>query len=169
MVLSRLAQELKKRQPFERPEEEVYLNLIRSAEWLGHDSDRLLKQYGLSEATYNVLRILRGAGGDGLPCQEIGVRMVTRVPDITRLLDRLEGRNLVQRNRTQRDRRVVLVSITPQGLELLASLDQPVNEQSIRQFAHMTREELGELNRLLEKARESVGEPAEHGPTEPNE
>lgn len=159
MALSKLARELKKQSAFERPEQEAYLNLIRSAQWLGHDTERLLKQYGLSESTYNALRILRGAGGVGLPSQEIGVRMVARVPDITRLIDRLLEKKLVERTRIERDRRVVLVSITPRGKELLASLDGPIDELSSRQFGHMSRKELDDLNRLLEKAREAVSAP----------
>lgn len=149
MPLSRLAQEIKKRLPFDRPEEEAYLNLIRTAQWLQHGGEQIFKSHGLSEATYNVLRILRGAGGVGLPCQEIGARMVTRVPDVTRLLDRLVARGLVQRTRIERDRRVVLISITPKGLELLLELDSPVMETAIRQFSHMSRQELADLNRLL--------------------
>lgn len=161
MALSKLALELKKRLPFERPEEEVYLNLIRSAQWLAHDTERFLKEYGLSESTYNVLRILRGAGGVGLPSLEIATRMVTRVPDITRLIDRLVGRGLVERTRIERDRRIVLVSITAKGLELLKSLDAPVSAMAVRQLGHLSRKELADLSRLLEKAREAVAGPCD--------
>lgn len=148
-----LKDEIKKQKPFEHAEEEVYLNLLRTTSVLFADFERLFKACGLSEPQYNVLRILRGVGGDGLPSTEIAGRMITRVPDITRLVDRLEAAGFVERSRTHEDRRVVLVRIKPRGLKALADLDQPLLELHKRQLKHMTRKELEELSRLLVKAR----------------
>lgn len=149
-----LKDDIKKRNPFDHPEEEAFLNLIRTATLLEADFERLFKRCGLSDPQYNVLRILRGAGSGGLPSTEIAGRMVTRVPDVTRLVDRLESTGLVQRSRTTEDRRVVIVCITPKGLELLASLDEPITALHVQQLGHLTRKELEEFNRLLVKARE---------------
>jgi DNA-binding MarR family transcriptional regulator len=151
-----LKDEIKKKKPFESPAEEAYLNLLRTTTVLAADFERLFKDAGLSEPQYNVLRILRGAGADGagLPCLEIASRMITRVPDITRLVDRLEAAGLVERARTSEDRRVVLVKITRKGLEAIAPLGQPLVEIHRRQMGHMSPKELDELSRLLVKARE---------------
>jgi DNA-binding MarR family transcriptional regulator len=156
-----LKDEIKKKKPFESPSEEAYLNLLRTTTVLAADFERLFKDAGLSEPQYNVLRILRGAGagggadGMGLPCLEIAARMITRVPDITRLVDRLEAAGLVTRARISEDRRVVLVRITKKGLDALAALDAPLVEVHKRQMGHMTRPELEELSRLLVKARQA--------------
>jgi DNA-binding MarR family transcriptional regulator len=152
-----LKDEIKKKKPFDDPTEEAYLNLLRTATVLAADFERLFKNAGLSEPQYNVLRILRGAGGDGLPCLEVGARMITRVPDVTRLVDRLEAAGLVDRNRTREDRRVVMVKITGKGLEAVGALDRPLREIHKRQMGHMNRRELEELSRLLVKARHPDG------------
>src|SRR5688572_24503804 len=144
-----LKDEIKKKKPFDHPAEEAYLNLLRTTTVLAADFERLLKDAGLSEPQYNVLRILRGAsegargdgGGVGLPCLEVASRMITRVPDITRLVDRLEAAGLVERSRTSEDRRVVLVKITKKGLEAISPLDGPLAEVHKRQMGHMTRRE----------------------------
>ena len=154
-----LKDEIKKRRPFESPGEEAYLNLLRTTGVLYADLERLFKEYGLSEPKYNVLRILRGAkmngefNGEGVPSLEIGDRMITRVPDITRLVDRLEADGLVKRRRCEEDRRVVWVAITPKGLKMLDEMDGPLNRLHREQFSRMTREECIELSRLLVKAR----------------
>jgi DNA-binding MarR family transcriptional regulator len=153
MAKSVLQEELRKKHPFASLEQEAALNLLRTVDHLSQDSQALLQAHGISGPQYNVLRILRGHGGDGLPCCEIIAQMVTRMPDITRLVDRLEEANFVRRARGQADRRVVRVSITAAGLELLARLDRPVLELHQRQLAHLTRQELAELNRLLVKIR----------------
>lgn len=151
--MSKLQTEIKKRRPFESPAEEAFLNLVRTYGVLEADFLRLFKQHGISEPKYNVLRILRGAGGDGLPSLEIASRMITRVPDVTRIVDRLETQGLVKRSRRSDDLRVVIVSITKKGIDLLTRLDEPVKQLHCRQLQHMTRGELEELSRLLEKAR----------------
>jgi DNA-binding MarR family transcriptional regulator len=147
-----LRDEIKKREPFECPEQEAALNVARTADHLAADFARLFKEYAISGSQYNVLRILRGEG-EALPCQEIAARMITQLPDITRLVDRLEAAGLVKRARTRADRRVVLIQITPRGLQLLAKLDEPVLALHRRQLGHLSRDEIAELNRLLEKAR----------------
>ncbi len=147
-----LGDEIKKRDPFEVLEQEVALNLARTADRQQAGFGRLFKRHAITGAQYNVLRILRGAS-EALPCQEIAGRMITQLPDITRLVDRLEVAGLVERSRTQEDRRLVLTRITEAGLRLLDSLDEPVIELHKTQLGHLTRAELEELNRLLVKAR----------------
>jgi DNA-binding MarR family transcriptional regulator len=151
-----LREEIGKRGPFESPEQEAYLNLLRTFAALEEPIGKLLKARGLSEATYNTLRILRGeqrAGAAGVSCNTIGDRLLSRVPDVTRLVDRLERKGLARRTRGKEDRRVVLISITPKGLGLLDKLDRPIMDAHKRQLRHMARAELETLNRLLEKAR----------------
>src|SRR5215208_4015649 len=148
MADSRLQHELHKRNPFDAPEQEVALNLARTADQLQHEFARLFKERGLTEPQYNVLRILRGAGTE-LPCLEIAGRMISHLPDITRLVDRLEGAGLVKRSRTEADRRLVLVRITERGRQVLDGLDGPVLELHRKQLGHLTAEEMAELNRLL--------------------
>jgi DNA-binding MarR family transcriptional regulator len=154
--MAKLAAEIKKRRPFESPAEEAYLNLIRTYGVLEADFARLFKQQRISEPKYNVLRILRGAGGDGLPSLEIASRMITRVPDVTRIVDRLETQGLVKREKTAADLRVVLVRITKKGLDLLGKLDEPIRALHCRQLQHLSKAELAELSRLLVKARTDV-------------
>ncbi len=116
---------------------------------------QVLKAGQLSATQYNVLRILRGTP-EGLPCGEIGARMITRDPDITRLLDRLEARQLISRCRETEDRRMVMARITPEGLDLLAGLDEPVVEAHLRQLGHLGKNRLKTLTELLEAARAKV-------------
>ncbi len=147
-----LASELKKRRPFEHPEQEAALNLMRTADWLSLEFGRLFRQHGLSAPQYNILRILRGESR-ALPSLEIGSRMVTGVPDVTRLIDRLEGAGLVARRRCEEDRRVVYVELTASGAAMVASLDGPVLELHKRLLGHLDRESLAALSRLLVEAR----------------
>jgi DNA-binding MarR family transcriptional regulator len=154
-----LQDELRKKDPFACPEQEAYLNLIRTQDRLQQEFNRLFQEHGLSSPQYNVLRILRGAAQRGeaaaLPCQEIAERMITRMPDITRLVDRLEAARppLVERARTAEDRRKVLVRITATGREVLDRLDRPLLDLHRKVLGHLSRAELAELNRLLVKAR----------------
>jgi DNA-binding MarR family transcriptional regulator len=148
-----LQQELKKRAPFDVPEQEAMLNLLRTADHLQLEFVRLFRSHGLSPAQYNVLRILRGEGGEGLPSLEIAGRMITAVPDITRLVDRLEAAGLVCRDRSDRDRRVVRVRVTSCGLGRLECLDGPVLALHRRLLGHLEPDELSTLNTLLVKAR----------------
>jgi DNA-binding MarR family transcriptional regulator len=123
---------------------------------LSRNLSQLLKTEELSANQYNVMRILRGAP-DGLPCGEIGNRMITRDPDITRLLDRLEKRELILRWRDTGDRRVVMARIASDGLKLLARMDEPVREAHRKQLGHLGRDRLKALMELLQFARGNVG------------
>src|SRR5690349_19540676 len=151
----RLQHELKKRNPFDSPEQEAMLNIARTADRFGICFARLFREYGLTPSQYNVLRILRGEGKP-LPILEVADRMVAAVPGITGLIDRLEAMGLVARQRSTEDRRVVFAAITPGGLDLLGRLDGPVAALHRRLVGHLSWEELRELSRLLEKARRPV-------------
>ena len=137
------------------PEEAVFVDLVRTADLLSRAPAQLLKSHDLSPNQYNVLRILRGAP-DGLLCGEIACRMISRDPDITRLLDRLEKRGLIGRCRENPDRRKVFVRITPAGLALLDHLHDTVCETHHRQLGHLTPRQLQQLSRLLAAARQAA-------------
>jgi DNA-binding MarR family transcriptional regulator len=132
---------------------------MRTADALARGAEDLLKPYNLSATQYNILRILRGAGEQGLGCSEVGGRLISRDPDITRLLDRMESRGLIVRARETKDRRVVKTRITAEGLRLLAELDQPVHEVHRRQWRHLPAKQLRLLADLLDRARGPVEEP----------
>jgi DNA-binding MarR family transcriptional regulator len=149
--------EIKQTKPFSSLEEETAIALARTADVLSRRSAELFKAHGLTGTQYNVLRILRGAGDAGLACNEIGERMITRDPDITRLLDRMERRGLCQRTRNQQDRRVIMTRITPQGLDLLKEMDSPVQELNLKLLGHMGEKRLRSLLRLLEAVRGRAG------------
>jgi len=151
-----LRDEIKQARPFAGPTQEAYLNLVRTAAMLQHEFEDGLKPYGVTATQYNVLRILRGAGPSGLCRNEIKDRMITPVPDATRLLDRLEEAGYVERHREVDDRRFVTARITPAGLRLLKRMDQPVAELHRRQLGHMSASELQRLGGLLERAREAT-------------
>jgi DNA-binding MarR family transcriptional regulator len=131
---------------------DAYLALITTAERFEREVVELLKGAGLSPSQYNILRILRGAGDAGLACGQVGGRLVRHDPDVTRLMDRLEKRGLIARAREQQDRRVVRTRITSAGLELLESLDAPVDDLHDRQLGHLSERRLGELKALLVQA-----------------
>jgi MarR family transcriptional regulator, 2-MHQ and catechol-resistance regulon repressor len=147
-----LRQEIKKRKPFESPEQEAILNLLRTGDRIQFRFARLFREHGITPSQYNVLRILRGEGRP-LPCLEVADRMVAAVPGITGLIDRLEAMGLVTRERSTEDRRVVHVAATAEALELLARLDGPVHDLHKALVGHLTEAELRELSRLLVKAR----------------
>ena len=115
----------------------------------------VLKAEDLSSTQYNVLRILRGAA-EGLACGEIANRMITRDPDVTRLLDRLEKRGLIARNRETKDRRMVLTRITDKGLELLERMDAPVRQAHVQQLGHLGQKRLDALTELLRVCRDEA-------------
>jgi len=153
---SRLQEEIKQNKPFHTIEEEAYLNIVRTEDKLAQPQHALFKSAGITGSQYNVLRILRGAGEAGLTCGQIAERMLTRDPDVTRLLDRLEQRGLASRGRDSDDRRVVVNRVTEEGLSLLARLDAPLAEIHVRQLGHLGKERLRQLVSLLELARERV-------------
>jgi MarR family transcriptional regulator, organic hydroperoxide resistance regulator len=130
-------------------QDRVFVALLKTADTLGQQAEQMIRTVGLTGTQYNVLRILRGAGPEGLACRAIGDRMITHDPDITRLLDRMEKRGLISRERQKDDRRVVKTRITPGGLELLKPLDQPVRDLHKRQFRHMAGARLKTLHDLL--------------------
>jgi DNA-binding MarR family transcriptional regulator len=134
-------------------EERVFLALLKTADALSQEAELLTRTADLTGTQYNVLRILRGAGPEGLACRGIGERMITHDPDITRLLDRMEKRRLITRERQKDDRRVVKTRITPEGLALLRPLDQPMRDLHKHQFRQMTGTHLKSLHDLLEETR----------------
>jgi DNA-binding MarR family transcriptional regulator len=136
-------------------EEAVFLDLMRTSDVLSRGLVRVLKAEDLSPTQYNVLRILRGAP-EGLFCGEIASRMITRDPDVTRLLDRLEKRELIERCREPKDRRTVMARITPGGLKLLGRLDEPVQEAHRKQLGHLGSKRLRVLTDLLRISRSQV-------------
>lgn len=156
MAKSLLQDELRKERPFDHIEQEVALNLHRTSDAIELRFARMFKSFGLTGQQYNVLRILRGVGGEGLPSQAIGERMITFDPDVTRLVDRLLKSDLVERERSKTDRRVVQVKITPKGLSLIKQIDQPLSDLHQTVMAGLDASELQQLNGLLEKVRRSL-------------
>ena len=134
----------------------LFVAFMRSADILGSQAEQVVKTAGLTAAQYNVLRILRGAGSDGLACREIGERMISRDPDITRLLDRMEKRGLITRQRQSDDRRVVKTCVTARGRQILKTLDQPVRELHKRQFQSMDKRTLSGLAATLEALQDQL-------------
>jgi DNA-binding MarR family transcriptional regulator len=137
------------------PEEAGFLGLLRTTDMLSRGPSQVLKTEDLSATQYNVLRILRGSSA-GLACGEIASRMITRDPDVTRLLDRLEKRGLISRCRVTKDRRTVMARITPEGLESLARLDKPVRAAHRKQLGHLGPKRLRTLAELLCEARRQI-------------
>ena len=156
MTTRKLQHELKKKRPFESPEEEALLSVVRTSDQLQIRSARLLREYGLTSPTqYNILRILRGEGKP-LPILEIASRTITVVPGITGLIDRLERAGFVNRLRCEKDRRVIYVALADHGTTTLAELDAPVLALHHKLLGHLPQAELKELVRLLEKVREPL-------------
>jgi DNA-binding MarR family transcriptional regulator len=151
--VGRIQDEIRQNKPFSSLEEETGVSLARTADQLHRRFSELFKKQGLTGTQYNVLRILRGAGNSGLPCKEIGERMVTRDPDITRLLDRMERGGLCLRSRGPNDRRVILTRITEKGLALLRELDKPVLALNKKLLGHLGEDQLRSLLRLLDSVR----------------
>ncbi|MEX0876700.1 MAG: MarR family transcriptional regulator [Phycisphaerales bacterium] len=152
-----LGQQINKRSPFASAQEEAMLNIHRTASHLSGPEHAFFRRYGLSPASYNLMRILRGhhqrGETGGMPASRIGCEMVVRMPDVTRLVDRLATMGLVCRAAHAADRRVKLVRITDKGLDLLAKMDPEVIAVSKELLGHMSREQLAQLSRLLELAR----------------
>ena len=153
---SSLGREIRQQKPFDSLEEEAFLGLQRTASLLLQSLGRALKGQDLTPAQYNTLRILRGAEPDSLTCGEIGERLVSPGPDVTRLLDRLEQRGLVTRARDGEDRRVVRARITAPGLDLLTALDEPVGRMLGQMLGNLGEERLRTLVALLGEARDGA-------------
>ena len=133
-------------------EAKLFVALLRLSDRLAQDAEILIKSHGLTATQYNVLRILRGSGPEGLSCQRIGDRMISRDPDMTRLLDRMEKRQLITRERQTEDRRVIKTRITQAGLEILKKLDAIVDELHKKQFRHIPASKLKALADAIEEA-----------------
>jgi MarR family transcriptional regulator, organic hydroperoxide resistance regulator len=153
-VAGKILKELQQSKPFHHIEEEVFLNVQRTADAMMQEVLDVLRPFALSMTQYNVLRILRGAGTAGATCKDIASRMITRDPDITRMLDRLERRGLLTRSRAKEDRRFVSIRITPEGLTLLKELDTPIEEKQVALMRHMSHGQLGDDVELLEQIRD---------------
>jgi DNA-binding MarR family transcriptional regulator len=151
--LKSLRDELKMSRPFKSVEEEAILSIARTAALLEHAGTEALKPFKLTITQYNVLRILRGAGDPGLCRNEVGQRLVTKVPDVTRLLDRMEAAGLILRQRGGEDRRFVATRITEKGLKLLDKIDRELPAIHGRQLGHVGQKRLRELIALLEEVR----------------
>ncbi len=149
----RLAAELKQTRPFRSKRQEGMIGLLRTADVLRRTVAAVVEPHGITFQQYNVLRILRGAGPDGLPTLEIASRMIEQSPGITRLLDRLEARKLVTRLRCAKDRRRVLCTVTPEGLRLLAKLDAPVHEADDGALRMLSDRQLATLLGILDAVR----------------
>jgi len=152
-MAGRLQQEIQQHKPMRLLEEETALNIARTVDLLLQRFTAVLKPYAICSTQYNVLRILRGAGPEGLSCKELGSRMVTRDPDITRMMDRLESRGLISRGRAKEDRRIVTHILTRDGMDLVNALDEPVEKANKEALGHMSRARLRELIALLEELR----------------
>jgi DNA-binding MarR family transcriptional regulator len=155
-MTSNLQEEIKQTKPFGSLQEELWLNLSRTAAALGHLIEQKLRPRGLSPTQYNVLRILRGAGEKGLCQFEIAERLVAQVPDVPRIVDRMEKAGWVQRTRGVEDRRLVLASLTPAGLALAAELDAPMAEILCGLFGDLSEAEMRQMNKLLVAGRSVV-------------
>lgn len=156
MIMNKLQDEIKQTKPFGSLEDEAFLNVLRTAEAFLWREAEFLKPYEITLSQYNVLRILRGAEPVGLICREISERMIARDPDVTKLLDRLEARGLVRRERQEKDRRVIIVRITSEGLDLVKEIDEPVLKMTENLLAHLGERKLKTLIELLEEAREKT-------------
>ena len=156
MTSNKLQNELKKKKPFDSVEHEAVLNVLRTGDQIQNCLGKLFREYGLTSSQYNVLRILRGVGRP-MPSLEIASQMIQVVPAITGLIDRLEKQGLVSRRRCKDDRRVVYIEATKKALDILSKMDEPFAELHSRLVGHMSKSELRELSRLLEKARAQVG------------
>ncbi|MBI1389421.1 MAG: MarR family transcriptional regulator [bacterium] len=153
MTRERLMRELIQTRPFDPPEAEAFFNLLKTEEMLSTRLAETLKPFGLTPSQYNALRIVNGSGVEGIPSLEIGERLITRVPDVTRMIDRLVEKGLVERRRSDRDRRVVRVFITPAGKQLVESAVKPLRKFQKQWIGVLSDDDQAELNRLLYKLR----------------
>lgn len=151
-----LQRELKQNRPFPTATAEAAVALMRTADLVRRTIAAVVEQHGITPQQYNVLRIVRGAGERGLPTLDIAERMVEQTPGITRLIDRLETKKLVSRERCKTDRRQVFCRITPAGLELLEDLDQPLHEMEQLALSGLDEKQLAQLMTLLDHARNGL-------------
>ena len=150
---SQILDEIRQSKPLGSDSQEALLGIFRTADLLHREINKAIEPHGISGQQYNVLRILRGAGEKGLPTLEVAGRLLEQTPGITRLLDRLEKKKLIRRERCAEDRRQVLCWITPGGRDLLAGLDGLVKALDRRLFKMLTAIELRTLIQLLDRVR----------------
>jgi DNA-binding MarR family transcriptional regulator len=155
-MVSKLQEEIKQTRPFANLEEEALLNIRRTSDQLQHYSQQIFRPHGITPTQYNVLRILRGAGDNGLRCSDIGDRLVSSDPDITRLLGRLQKQKLIRRKRDPKDKRVIYATITAEGQRLLKESDPLVSDAIKQILKHMSRDKLTTLISLLEEVRQPL-------------
>lgn len=154
-MANELISDLRQTRPFQSVAQEAHLSVVRTVAVLLDATEQVLRPYGISATQYNVLRILRGAGQGGLCRNDIRDRLVSRMPDASRLLDRMEEADLVARSRDAVDRRIVTTRLSERGRALVDELDAPILEEHERQFARLNADELRELVRLLALVRSS--------------
>ena len=147
-----VADDIKQKRAFATRGEEASVGLLLTADVVRRYGEKMLAPYGITQQQYNVLRILRGSRPDGLPTLEIAARMIEKAPGITRLLDRLERKGLVLRERCPGDRRQVICRITPKGLDLLVSLDSAIRK-AVEPIKRLSQRDLKHLIRLLDSVR----------------
>jgi DNA-binding MarR family transcriptional regulator len=155
---SSLAAAIKQGKPFKSPQQELYISIVKTASELSLSTGRFLRAYGITQVTYNVLRILQGSGPEGLGRNEISERMITPAPDMTRLLDRMERDGLVVRTRGQEDKRQVATTITQTGSALLARVEGPLLKLHVEQLAKLPATEIRAAIQWLEAVREGISE-----------
>lgn len=153
---SQILEELRQTRPLRSVQEEALLGLLKTADRLRRLAGGVVEPFGISNQQYNVLRILRGTGEEGLPTLEIADRLIEQAPGITRLLDRLEKKKLIRRRRCSEDRRQVLCWITPAGMELLARLDKPAEKFGRQALNMLSEKELRALVGILDRVRKPV-------------
>jgi DNA-binding MarR family transcriptional regulator len=153
-----LAEEIGRNRPFDSLEQELFLNLIRTSEWLQCEFAKVFKAHGITQPQFNVLKILEVEDGYGIPIQKIAQRMTTLSSDVTRLVDRLERAGMVERFRSDKDRRVIYVRLTETGKGMVEELAQPLAEAHKSTKRHLDRRELELLNKLLFELRHSQDE-----------
>lgn len=148
-----LKDEIKQTKPFKSPYEEAVLNIVRTSAVMSDDFKKMIKPYGITGTQYNVLRILRGAAETGLCRNEVRDRLLTRMPDATRLLDRMEKAGLITRVRESDDRRLVSTKLTKKGRQLVDDLDPVVARENRSRLGHLSDKQLASLVSLLTMAR----------------
>jgi MarR family transcriptional regulator, organic hydroperoxide resistance regulator len=156
--MSQIQEEIRQQKPFQSPAHKAAVSLLRTSNLLVRHYTAVVGKQEITLQQYNVLRILRGSGPEGLPTLEVGDRMVEQTPGITRLLDRLEKKQLVERERNTSDRRQVIVRITRAGLALLAQLDGPVNEADVSGMSALDEQQVAQLQDLLDQIRAGLHE-----------
>jgi DNA-binding MarR family transcriptional regulator len=154
-----IREELKQTKPFQSVPQEALLSIARTADVVSQKTENFLKPWKISATQYNVLRILRGAGPNGLRCGEIGERMIAHDPDITRLLDRMEKAGWVERARDSQDRRVVMTHVNRRGLELLKEIDEPLEDFTQELGRNVSEKRFRELIDTLDEIRANLEPP----------